>query len=335
MAEKCSFSKNVEGGNAAIECQVFRALQCGDVVFIPKAVSPQRVEEQYITSLIGKKRREASRIRIPRNRREMPENGIPKPAEWDDAAAVFGGSAITDGYSGAEEACLLLKYDDRAFYMLGRSSESSRHRLSFFAKLKYTETFDEENFTLSPWRPLVGLGARSNQWINRNGKAGGYYLEEARINGYDRFGVEPPGVNTVWDANFEQSPAKDRQARVTWSPADSKRGRSFGYVTFGDKDDLYFRMTGAPQYAGGQVKYHAEICNSSSREQRFEAFLECYSSGILIDFQSVKAEVPAHKNYKLELTAAASSEDVLIVPVFSDEQGKIFYQETRKLKESK
>jgi hypothetical protein len=305
----------------------FISLYAADTVF-----SKDQALDRYVSLQSKKKMIDRPFLRIPRSRKHMSRRALPKVSDYHDATALCGMNDVVTNCFIQRDLQYYLKYDDKHFYIFSVAPVAKKRSLGFFAMLKYTETFDSENFTLNPWKSLAVAGAASSKWFSRTTVNKGLRLSEAWVESFASFGVDMPHPGVKWDVNFScRSSEKDYGA---WYQSDVKGIKSYGLIEFGGNDDLFSRMLVPPVFAGNTLKVKAVCVNPSARIRKFDFTCELFQpDGEIITLKSFTGKVPAvSRSSKTLLLDSGAYNTMLLKVILRDDYDKIFYLRTFVLK---
>lgn len=312
---------------------VFRLCCKSRFAFVRLQITPgiyyrEQAMDSYAAVLLPQKTRDRPLIRVPRSRRVMSRSGEPALQNFDDAAEICGMSDVATNQLIQSDLRYFLKYDEEHFYILSAAPTVNRRNLSFFAMLKYSETFDQESFTINPWKPVLGYGARSSKWFTRSARTGKLTLDEAWIESFSALGIAPPKPHTRWDANFAST--KWPVEHGVWYQSEQDGIRSYGVVVFGAPGELFARSDSPPEISADALVLRLSVVNPGNRPQGYTALAELFQpDGELVSQASAVgvAAPDAEQNQALDLKLPAKGEWIFKV-CLTDDHEQVFFRRT-------
>lgn len=292
----------------------------------PSVTTASQAIDHYV-SLVGKmKLRDRSLIRVPHSSLPMLKSDPAKLENYKDAAAIRGMNDILNGTLIQTDLEYFLKYDEQHFYLLSAAPVNKKRSLNFFAMLKYTETFDQEKFTMNPWNPLFSAGTTDNKWFVRNSSKAEMQLSEAWIESFTSFGVDSPGPGTRWEANF--SCRNSETDYGAWFQAEDYNSKSYGMLIFAAEGELFARVNNVPVIQNGKLIQNVVAVNPGKTSQRFSCLAELFQQDGECFAQDVQNElVAAGEQRKVSLSISLPDQGCFICTVsMLDENNQLFYR---------
>ncbi len=318
--------------HAVPESAIFRLASAAPFEFIALYVtniifSRDQVLDRYDSLQSKKKRIDRAFLRVPLSRKNMQRRGPPRKNDFAEAVALCGMNDIFTNELIQNDLQYYLQYDYQHLYIFSAAPVAANRRLGFFAMLKYTETFDKEQFTLNPWQPLAGAAAKT-PWFTRTAVENGERLDEAWLEDFAKFGAEVPQPGVTWEVNFSNwtSPAD----RGVWYKSDENNIQSYGIIEFGRADDLFARMLLPPKFAGHELSVSAVCVNPGTRIRTLAFSSELFQhDGEIIAQKVWTGEVAPGDNVSNTLILdTGTQKSMLLKTILRDDEDRIFYRRT-------